>query len=160
MKRGWNLKVWVHAYIHTYVLALLTATHATGKELVAFGAMVRQMLEDVQQRLTFKAQVRMHVRMTIKFTVPMCTRLQVSLFPISRSAWVYYYSSPHVHYITLTYGFSQLYIQHDIRGYTPVSGDLAYPEKLLVTAGITRDKEKSQSDSDSVFDPSGTEVYR
>lgn len=30
-----------------------------GKELVAFGAVVKQMLEDVQQRLTFKAQVNM-----------------------------------------------------------------------------------------------------
>ena len=27
-----------------------------GKELAAFGAVVKQMLEDVQQRLTFKAQ--------------------------------------------------------------------------------------------------------
>ena len=30
---------------------------ALGKELAAFGAVVKQMLEDVQQRLTFKAQV-------------------------------------------------------------------------------------------------------
>lgn len=51
----------------------------------------------------------------------------------------------------------QLYIQRDIRGYTPVAGDLAYPDKLLVTADIAQDREKSQSDSDSVF-ASGTEV--
>ena len=56
--------------------------------------------------------------------------------------------------------FPQLYIQRDIRGYTPVSGDLAYPEKLLVTASINRDKENPLSDNDSVFDQdsSGLEV--
>ena len=48
----------------------------------------------------------------------------------------------------------QVYIHHDIRGYTPVAGDLAYPDKLLLTAGLN-DK---QSDTDSVFGPSGTEV--
>ena len=51
-----------------------------------------------------------------------------------------------------------MYIQHDIRGYTPVAGDLAYPDKLLLTVDLTRNKDKSQSDSDSVFAASGTEV--
>lgn len=51
---------------------------------------------------------------------------------------------------------TQLYIQRDIRGYTPAGGDLAYPDKLIVTASI-QDKDKSHSDSDSVF-ASGTEV--
>ena len=51
---------------------------------------------------------------------------------------------------------TQLYVQRDIRGYTPAGGDLAYPDKLIVTASI-QDKDKSHSDSDSVF-ASGTEV--
>ena len=45
----------------------------------------------------------------------------------------------------------------DIRGYAPAAGDLAYPDKLLVTADIL-EKDKSHSDSDSVFGASGTEV--
>lgn len=52
----------------------------------------------------------------------------------------------------------QLYIQRDIRGYTPVAGDLAYPDKLLVTADIAQDRDRSHSDSDAVFSASGNEV--
>lgn len=51
-----------------------------------------------------------------------------------------------------------MYIQHDICGYVPVAGDLAYPDKLLLTVDLNRDKDKSQSDSDSVFGASGAEV--
>lgn len=77
-----------------------------GRELAAFGAVVKQMLEDVQQRLTFKAQ---------------------------------------------------LYIQREIRGYAPAAGDLAYPDKLLVTVDLMQDTDRTHTDSDSVFAASGTE---
>ena len=78
----------------------------SGCELAAFGGVVRQMLEDVQQRIVFRAQ---------------------------------------------------RYIQTDIRGYNPASGDLAYPDKLIVANEATI-QDETISDSDSVFDTSGTEV--
>lgn len=77
-----------------------------GCELAAFGGVVRQMLEDVQQRIVFRAQ---------------------------------------------------RYIQTDIRGYNPAPGDLAYPDKLIVANEATT-QDETISDSDSVFDTSGTEV--
>lgn len=79
----------------------------SGHELAAFGGVVRQMLEDVQQRIVFRAQ---------------------------------------------------RYIQTDIRGYSPAPGDLAYPDKLIVASKATA-QEETISDSDSVFDTSGTEVH-
>ena len=78
----------------------------SGCELAAFGGVVRQMLEDVQQRIVFRAQ---------------------------------------------------RYIQTDIRGYNPALGDLAYPDKLIVANEATI-QDETISDSDSVFDASGTEV--
>ena len=78
----------------------------SGCELAAFGGVVRQMLEDVQQRIVFRAQ---------------------------------------------------RYIQTDIRGYNPAPGDLAYPDKLIVANEATA-QDETISDSDSVFDTSGTEV--
>ena len=57
----------------------------------------------------------------------------------------------------------QRYIQTDIRGYSPAPGDLAYPDKLLVAAQATAvevglDGTPDTTDSDSVFEASGTEV--
>ena len=81
-------------------------TFFLGRELAAFGGVVTQMLEDVQQRIVFRAQ---------------------------------------------------RYIQTDIRGYNPAPGDLAYPDKLIVASKATAPDEMI-SDTDSVFDTSGTEV--
>lgn len=78
-----------------------------GCELAAFGGVVRQMLEDVQQRIVFRAQ---------------------------------------------------RYIQTDIRGYNHAPGDLAYPDKLIVANEVAL-QDETISDSDSVFDTSGTEVH-
>ena len=50
----------------------------------------------------------------------------------------------------------QRYIQSDIRGYSPAPGDLAYPDKLIVAAQATT--VEPETDSDSVFENSGTEV--
>lgn len=55
----------------------------------------------------------------------------------------------------------QRYIQTDIRGYSPAPGDLAYPDKLLVAAQISASEaglDETTTDSDSVFEASGTEV--
>ena len=52
---------------------------------------------------------------------------------------------------------AQRYIQTDIRGYNPAPGDLAYPDKLIVASEATAPDE-TVTDSDSVFDTSGTEV--
>ena len=57
----------------------------------------------------------------------------------------------------------QRYIQTDIRGYSPAPGDLAYPDKLLVAAQVSvveasLDGTPDTTDSDSVFEASGTEV--
>ena len=52
---------------------------------------------------------------------------------------------------------AQRYIQTDIRGYNPAPGDLAYPDKLIVASEATI-QDETISDSDSVFDTSGTEV--
>ena len=52
---------------------------------------------------------------------------------------------------------AQRYIQTDIRGYNPAPGDLAYPDKLIVASEATT-QDETISDSDSVFDTSGTEV--
>jgi hypothetical protein len=57
---------------------------------------------------------------------------------------------------------AQRYIQTDIRGYSPAPGDLAYPDKLLVAAQATAvevglDGTPDTTDSDSVFEASGTE---
>ena len=54
---------------------------------------------------------------------------------------------------------AQRYIQTDIRGYNPAPGDLAYPDKLIVASEATTVEETAASDSDSVFDTSGTEVH-
>ena len=55
----------------------------------------------------------------------------------------------------------QRYIQTDIRGYSPAPGDLAYPDKLLVAVQISASEaglDETTTDSDSVFEASGTEV--
>ena len=57
----------------------------------------------------------------------------------------------------------QRYIQTDIRGYSPAPGDLAYPDKLLVAAQVSAVEASLEgtpetTDSDSVFEASGTEV--
>ena len=59
----------------------------------------------------------------------------------------------------------QRYIQTDIRGYSPAPGDLAYPDKLLVAAQMgdvegRLEETPETTDSDSVFETSGTEVCR
>lgn len=56
--------------------------------------------------------------------------------------------------------YPQRYIQTDIRGYSPAAGDLAYPDKLIVASEVAQEQNDRLSDSDSVFDTSGTEVYR
>lgn len=94
------IKVRVANYSHVH------CTICVGRELAVFGGVVTQMLEDVQQRIVFRAQ---------------------------------------------------RYIQTDIRGYNPAPGDLAYPDKLIVASEATA-QEGTISDSDSVFDTSGTEV--
>ena len=58
----------------------------------------------------------------------------------------------------------QRYIQTDIRGYSPAPGDLAYPDKLLVAAQVavveaSLEGTPDTTDSDSVFETSGTEVH-
>lgn len=58
----------------------------------------------------------------------------------------------------------QRYIQTDIRGYSPAPGDLAYPDKLLVAAQAAAVEASlggtpETTDSDSVFEASGTEVH-
>lgn len=58
----------------------------------------------------------------------------------------------------------QRYIQTDIRGYSPAPGDLAYPDKLLVAAQAAAVEANLEgtpdtTDSDSVFEASGTEVH-
>ena len=61
----------------------------------------------------------------------------------------------------------QRYVQTDIRGYSPVAGDLAYPDKLLVanqaamaaaTAAQDLEEGGGGGEFDSVFDTSGAEV--
>jgi hypothetical protein len=57
---------------------------------------------------------------------------------------------------------AQRYIQTDIRGYSPAQGDLAYPDKLLVAAEVSAveaslEATTETTDSDSVFEASGTE---
>lgn len=57
----------------------------------------------------------------------------------------------------------QRYVQTDIRGYSPAPGDLAYPDKLLVAAQVSfveagLEGTSDTTDSDSVFEASGTEV--
>ena len=57
----------------------------------------------------------------------------------------------------------QRFIQTDIHGYSPAPGDLAYPDKLLVAAQASAveaglDGTPDTTDSDSVFETSGTEV--
>ncbi|CAI8054354.1 Conserved oligomeric Golgi complex subunit 3 [Geodia barretti] len=55
---------------------------------------------------------------------------------------------------------AQRYIQTDIRGYSPAPGDLAYPDKLVVAGQVVATEaglDPDTTDSDSVFDTSGTE---
>ncbi|XP_065889132.1 conserved oligomeric Golgi complex subunit 3-like [Dysidea avara] len=74
------------------------------EEMTSFGLIMTQMLQDVQQRLVYRAQ---------KF------------------------------------------IESDIRGYSPAAGDLAYPEKLILTEDIEV-LEDPQSEHDSVFEGDAT----
>ena len=98
-----------HLLLHVLYMSCtsLVTYFGPGRELASFGGVVKQMLEDVQQRIVFRAQ---------------------------------------------------RYIQTDIRGYNPAPGDLAYPDKLIVASEATTVEETTASDSDSVFDTSGTEV--
>ena len=57
--------------------------------------------------------------------------------------------------------YPKRYIQTDIRGYSPAPGDLAYPDKLVVAGQVVATEaglDPDTTDSDSVFDTSGTEV--
>ena len=50
-------------------------------------------------------------------------------------------------------------MKKDIQGYKPVSGDLAYPDKLIVASSMNQqDGAQPGQDSDSVFENSGNEV--
>ena len=64
---------------------------------------------------------------------------------------------------TCTCVLLQRYVQTDIRGYSPAPGDLAYPDKLVVAAQaaaveVGLEGTPDTTDSDSVFEASGTEV--
>ena len=82
-------------------------------ELKAFEVIVKQMLEDVQERLVYRWESFIHLS----------------------SYYINYSKNYGLNLISFR---TNIYIKTDILGFSPSSGDLAYPDKLIMMENIAK----------------------